>query len=61
MLFGVIVSMLSWHWVFFVNVPLGVACFVIVVSSYHEVRRAGEHRTTDYWGVFSSPSSASAC
>ncbi|MBR6434843.1 MAG: hypothetical protein IKS62_04545 [Aeriscardovia sp.] len=48
MLSGVIVSTLSWHWVFFVNVPLGVACFVIVVSSHHEVRRAGEHRTTDY-------------
>ena len=36
----------------FNNLACGVACFVILVSSYHEVRRAGEHRTTDYWGVF---------
>ncbi|WP_074958553.1 MDR family MFS transporter [Myxococcus fulvus] len=33
---GLIVKYLSWHWIFFINVPVGVLTFALVVAFFHE-------------------------
>ena len=45
-----LVLQLNWRWVFFVNLPLGVASLMVVASSYHE---SGVHRREriDYAGA----------
>ena len=41
---GAIVHLLSWRWVFYVNIPLGLACAGVLLFAYHEeVKRKG-HR-----------------
>lgn len=39
---GLIVDALSWHWIFFVNLPFGIASAVVLILSFHETieRRA---------------------
>lgn len=48
---GFLVDALSWHWVFFVNVPLGVIVAVLIWGSYHEKLRATEHLVIDWQGI----------
>src|SRR5512145_639986 len=33
---GAIVHFLSWRWVFYVNIPVGLSCAAILLFSYHE-------------------------
>lgn len=33
---GLIVKLLSWHWIFFINIPFGLAATAILVLRYHE-------------------------
>jgi EmrB/QacA subfamily drug resistance transporter len=35
---GVIVDALSWHWVFWINVPFGIAAVLVLLAAYHEHR-----------------------
>lgn len=35
---GVIVDNLSWHWVFWINVPFGIASMLVLLAAYHEAR-----------------------
>lgn len=48
---GFLVDALSWHWVFFVNVPLGVIVAVLIWGSYHEKLRATERLVIDWQGI----------
>lgn len=48
---GFLVDALSWHWVFFVNVPLGVIVAVLIWGSYHEKIRATERLVIDWQGI----------
>lgn len=48
---GFLVDALSWHWVFFVNVPLGVIVAVLIWESYHEKLRATERLVIDWQGI----------
>ena len=41
---GAIVHWLSWRWVFYVNVPLGLGCAIVLQSAYHERVERHEHR-----------------
>ena len=41
---GAIVHWLSWRWVFYVNVPLGLGCAVVLQAAYHEKVEHHEHR-----------------
>ncbi|HEU5213844.1 MAG TPA: MFS transporter [Gaiellaceae bacterium] len=47
---GIITEWLSWRWVFFVNVPIGVAVFVIALMKVRESRDPRADRT-DYAGL----------
>jgi len=41
---GAIVRWLSWRWVFYVNIPLGLGCAAVLVLAYHEKVERRDHR-----------------
>ncbi|RJO63116.1 MAG: DHA2 family efflux MFS transporter permease subunit [Dehalococcoidia bacterium] len=50
---GFITDTLSWHWIFFVNVPIGTAVVVLFILFFPDVRPAAGHRhQVDYPGIF---------
>jgi EmrB/QacA subfamily drug resistance transporter len=48
---GFLVDHLSWHWVFFVNVPLGVIVFALTAIGYHESPTTADHESLDGKGI----------
>ena len=47
---GALTSALSWHWVFLVNLPVGVAVCAFAGRLLSGIRGAGESRRLDIWG-----------
>ncbi|AKQ65142.1 drug resistance transporter, EmrB/QacA family [Myxococcus hansupus] len=47
---GFIVKYLTWHWVFFINVPVGVGCVILLLSHFHE-RVERKPQQLDYAGA----------
>lgn len=41
---GAMVHWLSWRWVFYVNVPLGLGCAAVLQAAYHEKVERHDHR-----------------
>ncbi len=41
---GAVVRYLSWRWVFYLNVPLGLACAAVLLAAYHERVERHQHR-----------------
>jgi EmrB/QacA subfamily drug resistance transporter len=48
---GVLTDLLSWPWVFFVNLPVGVVAFLLSMRFVPESRGAGQHRSFDVAGA----------
>lgn len=48
---GVIVEALSWRWVFWINVPVGIASVLVLLGTYHEARQLRRVRL-DWLGAF---------
>jgi len=48
---GLLVTYASWHWIFFINVPIGVGAFVFAMAVVPEVRRAGAAGSIDLAGI----------
>lgn len=48
---GILVSELSWRWVFFINVPIGIALGVMAFGALAEHRREHEERVIDVAGA----------
>src|SRR5579863_8312699 len=48
---GILVQELSWRWVFFINVPIGIVLGAMAVTYLPERRREGEQRSLDVWGA----------
>lgn len=48
---GILTDNLSWHWVFYVNLPIGAIALYIVWRLLPNVRRAGATAAIDWWGV----------
>ncbi|MDB4998643.1 MAG: transporter [Myxococcaceae bacterium] len=48
---GVIVHLLSWRWVFFVNVPVGILAAGVLTASFHEERREKKKPRLDLEGA----------
>lgn len=47
---GWLVDTLSWHWVFFINLPIGLISLFLLQFSYHESKREETQTHFDYWG-----------
>lgn len=48
---GVIVEYLSWHWIFFVNLPLGVIAAVCSMLYVTDLHGSNKPKKMDYWGI----------
>jgi EmrB/QacA subfamily drug resistance transporter len=48
---GLLTDMLSWHWIFFVNVPLGLVSLVVLWRLLPAIRRPEAARNIDYLGA----------
>lgn len=51
MIGGFLVDHLSWHWVFFVNVPLGMVVALLVWLGYHETVQPDHQLLIDWLGI----------
>jgi EmrB/QacA subfamily drug resistance transporter len=49
---GFIVDKLSWHWVFFLNLPFGIAAAALLWNNLQETRSSSVKRSIDFSGVF---------
>ncbi|WP_238704020.1 MDR family MFS transporter [Companilactobacillus mishanensis] len=50
---GFIVDKLNWHWIFFINVPLGILVLILVVFGLRENVKEMEKYPIDYKGILS--------
>jgi EmrB/QacA subfamily drug resistance transporter len=48
---GILVEFLSWPWIFFVNVPVGIVAFLLSLRFVPESREEGAHRSFDVAGA----------
>jgi EmrB/QacA subfamily drug resistance transporter len=49
---GFITDTLSWHWVFWVNIPLGITVITLVFLYFPDLKGDDQKPRVDYWGVF---------
>ena len=47
---GVITDLLSWHWIFYVNLPIGAAALLVIAKALRRPQRTQVHRI-DYFGA----------
>lgn len=48
---GIIVDQLNWHWIFFINVPLGILVLVFVLIGLHEDPHKSDNASLDIKGI----------
>lgn len=48
---GFLVDFLTWHWIFFINVPIGIILIILMQIFFHEKVEKSE-QTIDYIGTF---------
>lgn len=48
---GFIVDALSWHWVFFLNAPIGLISFILLQVNFHEQKAKYQSNNFDYLGA----------
>lgn len=47
---GLIVDTISWHWIFFMNIPFGIiSLFLFILSLHEEIEK--KKQVIDYWGI----------
>lgn len=48
---GWLVDTFSWHWVFYINGPIGIIALLMLQFSYHEEKIESQHHAFDYRGA----------
>lgn len=54
---GVLVSTLSWHWIFLVNIPIGIAVFIALGRMLPKATQSDQTQRLDVWGALAITSS----
>src|SRR3954453_7987054 len=49
---GALTQSINWHWIFFINVPIGIAAFVLGRAQIDETERLGVGEGIDWAGAF---------
>jgi len=49
---GFLTDNYSWHWVFYVNIPIGLIALAVLVTTFPAERRRTEKKQIDWWGAF---------
>ena len=47
---GLIIDLLTWHWIFFVNIPVGIVGILMVLRFVPDIQPVGKQRF-DFWGA----------
>ena len=47
---GILIDMLSWHWIFFINLPFGILSVILLQKNLHETFEKKKH-TIDFAGI----------
>lgn len=48
---GLFVDIISWRWIFYINVPVGIAAILLVSGFLHETTIEKTKKYIDYWGT----------
>ncbi len=49
---GFVTDALSWHWVFYINIPVGIPVMILLLRFFPNVRPSGRRHHMDYAGMF---------
>ena len=48
---GILTSRLSWPWIFYINLPIGIICGALILLYLPDSQVAGAKRSADFWGI----------
>jgi EmrB/QacA subfamily drug resistance transporter len=48
---GLVTDQLSWHWIFYINLPLGIPVILLFIAFFPQIRPSSAKRQLDYLGI----------
>lgn len=48
---GLFVDLISWRWIFYINVPVGIVAILLILGFFYEPQAEKKKKSIDYWGA----------